>query len=812
MEEIKTETKRRLPYTMLQYNIDLLTYLISINTDFKNTINDPEMQQIKEKIMKEMNIENICLYDNRYRQKVRLESERLKLKPILRKEIVEIKPMKLVKKRKKDDSKYKNDIIMNSEDKDNIIMDSEDENYNTITQQTYQKKYLIEDKLEGGDELYILKSNFKDIYKSNLRNEKFDINNDFEVIKNYVQKTQYHNIQNKRNIGIAGHELTINLCQDLSHIVLDIPTLKPDDIYYQRSFLWLVFYIISFNSKYLKEDIYRSFRCNYGYLPTYNIKNKINGNCLFTSILCYLYLLDSSILINLVINELHRIKNFIINENSTKEQIELFTECENEIFKLKLPLLNMLVLVILNCGNYNVYNTANDITYDQFNNQINFYRIKPEEYNRILIDLKNTDISTKTSIFKINEEVNKIKNFNNYLKFYQFTYDYDEPKQINKPITFKHQLTLREIINISETKQISHKIKQQYNFIYDSPFVLVLTYSNSIQHAVVLKPIGNGYVQLINPNFRCIYFEPQIEFYTKPDEYKCLFNLESDPSSFGKNIILTLDENTINDYFARSFGFDPKTTSVIDIWKKMRTNGRKSMLFLTPILSTYKSTYANHIIDNSCKECKLFSCKLNIRDQQNKIKFINYLFVVSTNNKIYQYKEKKLEKIEISDFYHEITYDQNQTFKILFNESTNRYYLYIGDYMWLNINQTDDVIHIENIDSELMIDKVSIENESYNHNEHYLFYLKNSNISEILDKYKDECREYLLGEVRRDIYKQIEQKEGSIFKGAFRNMNSIMASICGFLTKYLKQIILLLIILLIIIIIISVSIKYRTDK
>ena len=244
----------------------------------------------------------------------------------------------------------------------------------------------------------------------------------------------------------------------------------------------------------------------------------------------------------------------------------------------------------------------------------------------------------------------------------------------------------------------------------------------------------------------------------------------------------------------------------------MINKNHKLIMRLRPILSTYKTTYTKLIRSESHKDYYSFSCELNVENRPHEIEFINYLFVVSKKNNLYRYnKQKNLEQIDINEFYRELSYDQNQTFKILFDETNDQYYLYIGDYTWIHIKQKKDIIHIENINSNL-IKKEIIFTKKFRGYEANLFYLK-KNIFEILYKYKNEYYDYRSEEVQEDIHKQIEQKEGSIMKGSFADMNSLMLSIREFLTKYQKQIILFfMLILIIIIIIISVSIKYRTDK
>ena len=511
------------------------------------------------------------------------------------------------------------------------------------------------------------------------------------MIKDYVEKTQYHNSQDESNKEKNGYELCINLCQDLSHIILNIPTILPNSLYYKHSFLWLVFYIISFNEKFLNRmDIYEMFPCNYEYLPSYNSPQERNGNSQYTSVLCYLYLLDPNILINFVINELRRIKELM--SINISRQIELFTKCENEISKLKLPLLNMLVLVILNCGNYNVYNTANNITYDQFNNQIVFYIIKRDYYDNIIKTLEKFD--ENHDLEELNYEVIKEnKKIDNYSKIYGFENNYIKT-QTSKSTIYQHLLHLFEIKNATlSQKTVYTQLVANYNFIYDSPFVLTLHHNQSGKYSIVLKPNGNGYFQLIDPNNSCKYFERTNDFNS---EKYCLFRLES--YIIGDIVILTVDDNTINNHFAHSFGFNPKK-STTDIWKKMRECRGRYIMDLKPILSTYKA------IENigsrySFKENPSFSCELDVENQQHEIEFINCLFVLSKKNKLYRYNEEKnLEQIGINEFYHELSYDQNQKSKILFDELKKRYYLYIGDYTWVNINHTSDVIHIEYVNS-----------------------------------------------------------------------------------------------------------------
>ena len=767
-------------YSNKQYNNDLITYLTNINTNYEYTINDPKLQQIKNRIINKLNLTNNLLLPD-YNQD--------ELKP--RKRKLEKRLTLDLKRRKLDTYDVSNSVIENSEDeREQMVEDSEDENvYNSefrpINYQQNGEIDMYNDLvLEGG--IRRCKNgfipNFENIYKK-MENEQNFIKT-FDDIRDYINNTEFLGDINFNFTNLSeyecrsySHYLIYNFVIDISALSLNIPTIKPDDHNYIKTIFWLMYFTILFNNKYSNNNyipIYKFCSCNNNYIPNYANRLEINvGNCKHTSVFGYLYLLNPEILFNIVINELNRIVNLIKDDQFfqiSNDELERIAEyCRNNISNLMPSVLFQLVLTILNKNGFNIYNGWDTITYDHFKNELVF-----NKFNNYIQGDVGHDIPIRHQgllrTFDVTGEITV--DGNNYVHI---------------------PLKLKRITASGNFKEI----ELDNNFIFDTPFAIGVYMNPNSKHAIVFKPIKRNIFQLIDPNrsnhtFNVSYKDSHI--------WSDLITFRNDKNN---KIILIISSQMLN-YIANTLCVSTKNKTITQIASEMLISKRGNRMYLFSVSSTYKEEYTQNILNRSGMICQ----KTSVLPLNQTINHINEIrmFVLTNRDQIY-YKDLKLEEDNISSFIHIANVEnffnlliEEAVFKpkILFDMKNNKRYLYINDYVWTNSDDINEIIQIDKNGNRIKQNQTSFTPDLTKG-----FYALVPNIQNIInDLKKDGC--FLNEEHKKNIETQFQLKGSSL--GSFMN------ELHHFLITYKHVLIALFILILTIILIIIISLIVKQNQ
>ena len=662
------ETNRKNYYGLYnsreEYNKDLITYLYSINNNYEFTIKDPKMREIEKRIL------TFNLMKNR----------KPKDDAIIEKGIdtpVEMKQSEYTKLEnyKQPPHKLENKFHSHSQSQFSILSGSGS-----------NSDYL-------GDTLNTMSENWK----------KNSIGDKYDLLYEYIDYTDYVDPMNAFGfISMKLSDLRVNFISDVGLLSIRTPTVnanskyKEEKINYAFNLFFLTYYITLFNQKCIIEyaDVYKYHECNSGIVPFYIPPIEAgSGNCRHLSVLGYLYLKDPRLLQNVIYNELISIRDVLNNYNEDNyDSIEWINEkikfCEDEIENLCPSVLFSLILVILNKNFYNVYNGNDTITYDQLKKEIIFYRLKTEEYNNFY-----NEIIKKQSV---DDDIDDMEIKASKLVLYEML---DQGKTHTT-----NYVNLKPMTEIPKFKSITHNDE----FIHDVPFIIGAKTAYSTGHAMVLRPIGNNMYQLIDSNYTNEDFLTKLNSKECPKSCKLLFRYDHEKGI----IVMKFDNNIKKELYNILISFGQFLTTAKEINKfdikdiffdepvNNHTSSDECVCFITihSILSAYTTEFTKErLIHENMTNSTTSCCKLFV--ESNPEHHIN-LFIVQTNEKkkkeIYQYsynfkiKKFNLRRKNVTKNFLNIIMD-NSCINILIipYKSAFKTYLYINNYRWLDIKNTE---------------------------------------------------------------------------------------------------------------------------
>ena len=740
------------------YNSKLIEYMVAINNNYKETINDPKFQKIKQEIIE------VVKQDN---EKIFAENMRLS----------KINYQNLSQDRLVEEDEY---ALLGSIDEDeSILHNSEDEQMNeeNLMYQPNKKDYRpIPESLfnmNGGTNFTGNFSNELAEINQSLNDINIDIETIFTKIKNYVERTDYYEYLTKSplnyipvgpNLDIMGIHLQFNLTADILCLILDIPTLTPNTKEYMYNMTWLLYLIVEFNSKYTigdHKDVYDKARCNYGFIPGIDdLSRNCTGNCKHISALSYLYLSNPDLIHNIITNEITRIgilSSSILNDGNLNVMRDHLFKLSSEIKKLKPSVLFVLALVILNKRSYNVYNSTELITYDQLKQSVFFNKVIQNKYTRN--SFSNLPLSVA----------------------------YNEMPLLSR-LRFKWEKLQSNSLYATRTKiKLYITNAATFNFIHDSPFIIgIYKLGLSSGHALLLNPRGNNKYQIIDPNYSNQ-------------------NIEESKLTFGYHLSFinkqTYIEMTIDDDLLKIICESMKTSI------ESYVTDLKDTILIEPLLITYKNTYNNLVLNNGMKMQYEFSCKpdddligFKTIKKKNIRNCICHRFI-QIEDKIYLYHDQTMKEIKMDRICSLICkYNAISILYDVTDSRINKKYLYIGDYMWVDCdNPNVQLLQDPNLGDT----RITHPYIPFIINQIGLFYL-NKDISDRINDISNINGVFLSEEEIEGIEYAIDPDkiEGS--------SNTLLSKIKSILFTYNSIIILLLFILLIIII--CVIVKREIDK
>ena len=790
-----------------EYNIDLITYLYSINNDYEFTINDPKMREIEERILTynslkdkelilkskdDVVVENIPI-DTPVEDKVKIENYKQPLHKL------------------ENESKFHQFSILSGSGESDLdkVREISDE-----MMKNWKNKYIIplDDQLS--------------------EHVKHKIYFDLSDLKGYVISDP-----------IKAHFMMKRFCSDIRLLAIRIPTLNANSEDEEKKFdysfnMFLsIYYITLFNQqcnvKY--KDVYKYCGCNYSITPAYHTPTTIgNGNCKHSSVLGYLYLKDPELLRSIIYNELESIRDIIIKYDKTNEHNknwinEKIKFCEDEIKNLYPSLLFSLILAVLNKGFYNLYNSDDTITYDQLKKEIVFYRTKNEVYDNFYNSIKQLNFKDRfTPIDELEEYAKKLYsvylNRNETLRYIILDYGEYENFIKLKPIT----------IDIA-SKLITHNDE----FIYDVPFIISGKTSLNGGHVMVLRPIRNGIYQLVDPNDNNEYFLTELNSDTHYNSGKLSFrcgcekgNKLMDFNFQNESIIMNFDDN-IKEELRKGFNF-PKY--IVDSKGKVINFNIKQIFYdegtirnpvgkidknyyirLNSILTTYTTEYIEKRLADS--EMIEFRTKCYKKTLNNDLKLF-IMYVTGGKKEIHQCDyDSKSKKFEFDPSGKPIT--ENFLNVIMDNSHINillipykydlKVYLYMNNYKWLNIDieniQDNRLLYINDINEVELYPSIKNNYDDYAQpsNEYIWKLRKKDEISEAIKIVKNKMNEYNYTNFAKEIYKLFN----ILLKGS--SLNSGLLNKIRYVTSKRMTIILFILVVLIVIVVI-VLVVGRVNK
>lgn len=718
--------------TIEKYNQDLVNYFIAINKNFYQTIQDPSMIAIRNKLINSVIKQekilppqqqyriNSILNTNpnktqnqkkKYRPKTKKEREKInEIKPLLFSEIDhESGPKKtsLNLRFYKNKTRKQDNLTLNDIDADMVVPNSPRDNQNdlyigkyqnTFTPQNFQN-YPI-DSFNGGNSFTAF-----DFYNIIIEEDKSSSachENDIKNIEKFIEKNDFITGETdyitEEFDFMTDEKFDINKFRVSMLIFSFFPTIDPKNFLTNRYYLILISIIVFISTKY-EEIINKVEDVNSNFMLQYNRDLK-DGNCKFSSALLYLYLIDSNILKNMVLNTFDEICDILDEFKRYELKNDTIKQIRENIPYIPPQLIIPLISVLLHKGHFNFYDSVNQIAYDHLRQIIVFTKLSMDNYERAdpsqddIINFKNYPIIPEGYRRKLNI-------FSKYTGF--------QPKRqiFNTTKEFKDKNYEKSIYKINDVEFESYIIDrdgntnlsehQRYNTINGSAFQIVLspTDERKYGHVITLKPINKNYCLLIDPNF---FTGNKLSNYNKKElKITQSFYVNTMRFTFSmellKSMYFALYGYVKNDYFKLCEYLCQLSFIHIDD-NKISNNP----ISIFSIICSYKSEYSKRI----CKKCSRTQTKFNCRDMTKQeyinkpnletyIKLydeanINRFYTLGCSQRIGLQKEGNRGWCKIDYWEHKLINYEKESPIILICINPSNQYLYLGDHLWYDQN------------------------------------------------------------------------------------------------------------------------------
>ena len=351
--------------TIEEYNQDLISYFIAINENFYQTIRDPSMIVIKNKLLNSViRQENILKHkrilpqqqENRINPILNATSNKIQnrkkyqLKPKEKRKTnginllpffdmdSESRPKKRVLNQKFHKIGKQDNLAPDDKDNNIIIPNSPRDNQNDVYYKDYQNTFNFQNypilSLNGG-ESFTAYDFYNEIIKENETSSACH-ENDIKNIEKYLEENNFR----PKPLGYIIDPEKDPFDMDkfrISMLTFSLfPTLDPNSFLTNRYYLILISIITSISNDY-SEYINNVKSVNSNFIFAY-IRNLEDGNCQFSSALLYLYLIDPYILINMLLNAfdetceiLNKFKEYQLNQKKNSTNTRIYTKYSTTI-------------------------------------------------------------------------------------------------------------------------------------------------------------------------------------------------------------------------------------------------------------------------------------------------------------------------------------------------------------------------------------------------------------------------------------------------------------------------------------------------